>query len=99
MIIKKSNIKLTNTPIEIKLLTYLWCNDGWCYVPELKKRQVYYVGKAKDQLVIESSEWEGIIPMVEYSEKIKMTIYSQSPLVWSEESDDFFEIYEEQTTN
>ena len=85
--------------IEVKLLTYLWCNDGWCYIPELKKRQVYWYNKDQDYYTIESVEWEGVIPMVEHHENIKMMVYSHSPRVWSEETEDFFEIYEEQTTN
>lgn len=98
MKVKKSDPKThnLNNPIETKLLTYLWCNDGWCYIPELKKRQVYYADK--HDLIIESSEWEGLIPNYEYCETIEMKVYSQSPLVWTEQSGDFYELYEEQIT-
>ncbi len=86
-------------PLETKHVTYIWCNDGWCYVPELKQRKIYYTCKEKDQLSVEVSSWEGVIPLAEYVESIKMTVYSNSPMLWKEETEDFCEIYEEISSN
>ena len=41
------NLKLStlnlNKPIESKNVTFIWGNDGWCYIPELTKRQRFSV--------------------------------------------------------
>jgi len=97
MRVKRAQSCTLTKPIEVKNVTYLWCSDGWCYVPELKKRQIFYVDK--DHLLIETSDWDGVIPLAEYTESIRMFIYSQSPLIWKEESEDFSEIYEEVSSN
>lgn len=79
--------------IENKKLTYLWCNDGWCYVPELKLRQMFIL---QDPLIeIRKEHWTGAIPLPLQVEEVTRVVYCQSPMVWMETVEGVSEIFSE----
>ena len=80
------------TPI---LITRIWANDGWCYIPELKKREKIFTVE-KGNLRYESETWNGSIPLGEHTEQLTYYPLSQNPLVWTETGPlGWFETYEE----
>ena len=83
----------SNTPPV--LITRIWANDGWCYIPELKKREKFFTVKS-DTLRYVSEDWNGIIPLGEHTEQLTYYPCSQKPLVWTETGPlGWFETYEE----
>lgn len=82
------------TPLEISNVTYLWCNDGWCYIPEMKLRKKYFMA-CNLQLNIVEESWDGIIQVPEYSEQVEISVYSQSPRIWKETIENLSELYVE----
>lgn len=77
------------TPLEEVTVTRVWAQDGWCYVPQLLKREKFTESEYHDQ------PWDGIIPLPVYTETLVRTIYSHSPMIWRERGMDFDEIFEE----
>ena len=61
--IRKINFNLKN-PLKTQVVNFIWGNDGWCYIPELKIRQKY----TETKYFME--EWNGIIPMPCHHEKL-----------------------------
>jgi hypothetical protein len=90
-------------PIQTKELTYLWCNDGWCYIPEIKARRKYFTIEDNLHIQIIEEKWSELIPVCEYLEKVEVSIYSHSPQIWKEQIENFCDLYVEskeiQTTN
>ena len=92
-----------NQPQSIKFnltetVSFLWCSDGMCYIPELKQRRSYFLEKGV--LKMELQPWEGLIPRVEYSEQLEV-LHSTNPLAWREkflEHDDLY-VVSNQTHN
>ncbi len=84
-------------PRDTKELLYVWGCDGWCYISELKKRVKFLITNNND-LIMTEEQWEGVLPLPQFVEKIQMTLISESPRVWMEESPSFCEIYVEQLT-
>lgn len=81
------------TPIEKKELTYLWCNDGWCYIPDLQIRQKFIL---TDSLIeLQQEPWQGVIPLPLQTEAVTRVVYCQSPMVWMETSQGVSEIFSE----
>lgn len=87
-ILKHSQLVLPN-PIDSKVVTIIWGNDGWRYIPELKIRDKF----TQTRYYIEA--WEGVIALPEHVEKVNWTLYSHRPRLWKEDE----EIYEEKVTN
>ena len=84
---KKLSISTLSKPIESKKVTFIWSNDGWCYIPELKLRQKF------SETLFTQEEWDGVIAMPEYIETVNRHVYSVSPLVWREKGSQFDEVY------
>ena len=84
---KKLSISTLSKPIESKKVTFIWSNDGWCYIPELKLRQKF------SETRFTQEEWDGVIAMPEYIETVNRYVYSVSPLVWREKGSQFDEVY------
>jgi hypothetical protein len=75
-------------------VTFLWANDGWCYVPELKQRRKYILSKDGNiEMLIQL--WHYVIPKVENVEQVTQMVLERNPLVWKEQVGDSCEIYEE----
>lgn len=75
-----------------KEVAFLWASDGWCYVPELFQRRKYtLLDDKKIEFVCE--KWEGIIPLFQSYEIVKLTTYSSS--AWKEETKDGSDIFVE----
>jgi hypothetical protein len=74
----------SSKPIDVKHVTRIWGMDGWSYIPQLKTRERF------TETHFFSENWEGIISPHLYSEQLIRTMYSQSPLAWSEHG----ELYE-----
>jgi hypothetical protein len=77
------------------MITRIWAHDGWCYIPELKQRQKFFITDDPQVFRMEIESWTGIIPMSEHSEELKYCQISQTPLVWQEEAPWGSELYEE----
>jgi len=80
---KYSRIETKLKPLKSVDATFLWGNDGWCYIPELKMRQKF------TQTEYEYEKWEGVIAMPLNVEKLSWKLYSKSPRIWSEGADVF----------
>ena len=76
------------TPLKSIEVTLLWGNDGWCYIPELSVRQKF------TETTYFSEKWTGILPLPLHIEEVLWTIYSESPLVWGQKSQQLEEIFE-----
>lgn len=85
------------TPIETKKLKYIWCNDGWCYIPEIKQRHKHLLRES--QIELQQEPWEGVIPLPLHVEEVTRVTYCQAPQVWKEQIGEFCELYVEQITN
>ena len=61
-----------------KQLVFIWGDDGWCYIPELKMRlqitETHYFHE----------KWDGVIAMPEFVEKVSWRLLSEKPRVWQE---------------
>jgi hypothetical protein len=76
------------------LVTRIWANDGWCYIPEMKERQRFF--HIKDGYIeFESQQWTGVIPTALSSELVTYFLYSNSPLSWAEQGKWGYEAYEQ----
>jgi len=80
------------SPLKEAVITRVWAQDGWCYIPQLLKRE-----KFTEEEFFEES-WDGVIPIPVYSETLIRTIYSMSPRIWREKGEEFDEIFEETTS-
>ena len=90
MIISRTQKRFASKPIQSILITRIWSHDGWCYIPEMTMRQRFY-----DSGKFETEEWKGAIPSGQYWEHLTYHLYSQSPLVWTEEGFWGHETFEE----
>jgi len=83
------NLKLStlnlNKPIESKNVTFIWGNDGWCYIPQLNLRQKF------TNTHYYHEDWHGVIALPEYIEQVNWSLYSKEPRVWQENTDVFLE--------
>jgi hypothetical protein len=77
-----------STPIKRNYITVVYGSDGWTYVPELGIRRKFTTTHYT------SESWEGNLPIPEHIEKVEWSLYSEAPLIWREQSDQFDEIYE-----
>ena len=73
-------------------ITRVWANDGWCYIPELKKRQQFF--DTKDGILLKSEDYDGIIPLPFYSEDLVYRTSSEHPRSWVEVGNGWSELYE-----
>lgn len=75
--------------LETHVVTIIWGNDGWRYIPFLNIRdkftsKKYYMEK-----------WEGVVaPPCSIEMDVTWTLYSQKPRMWREVSNSKDEIYE-----
>jgi len=92
---KPESYPLTLVVKEVSNLAYYWCSDGWVYIPEINTRRKYLATSIPDQFDIIEEKWEGLIPVSEYSELLEVSLYSEYPRIWKEESEDFCELYVE----
>jgi hypothetical protein len=87
---------LTN-PNEVRVVTFIWAKDGWCYIPELHKRQRFYIQPDVSILTLVEEPWLGVIPQPLNLEKVKQSLFSVGhPRIWMEETPGFSELYVEQ---
>lgn len=86
----KQSLYLLTKSNEIRNIYRLWADDGWCYIPQLKKRERF------TETHFFSENWDGIIPIPLYSEQVLQYVYS--PLVWRE-FDDLYEVTNSNQTN
>lgn len=70
-------------PLKTLKASFVWGNDGWCYIPQLKIRQKF----TETKFFIE--EWSGIVPMPCHFETLDFTLYSEKPRMWKEGQDVF----------
>lgn len=84
---------LTLTLKQTSIMAYYWCSDGWCYIPEISTRRKYLLVDSDFELIEEN--WQGLIPVSEYSELVEVSVYSDYPRIWKESSSDFSELYVE----
>lgn len=80
-----------DSPKQVLDVTYLWANDGWCYVPEMKQRRKYILEDA-GVIDVQIEDYYGVMPMSLHEEAVVLTVYSQrkeekTAKVWSEKTD------------
>ena len=83
------NYHSTLPPLERKIVTLIWGNDGWRYAPQLKTRQ-FFAEKGGF-----CEKWDGVIAMPKHIEQITWTLLCQNPKTWREQGETFDEVYEE----
>lgn len=82
------------TPKERNEVTFLWANDGWCYIPELKQRRKYVLANdGSVEILIQL--WSYAIPMPQHTEKVTQKVLAKQPQVVLEETEKSSELYEE----
>lgn len=81
-------------PRDRREISIVWADDGWCYAPERKVRYQYKLTPINRFLYIEEP-WEGTVSYPLYTERITWTLYSSSPLIWRERSDELDELFVE----
>ena len=81
-----------------KIVHYIWSHDGWCYVPQLQRRQKYLAHK-NGTMEIQVEPWFGVIPMWEHLEDVELYLFSQEPLLWAERIGVSYEIFLETKTS
>jgi hypothetical protein len=74
-------------------VTRIWAHDGWCYIPELSKRQRFSLAEAG--INVETEVWTGVIPKPNHVEAVKYSLLSEHPLVWEEQGPTWCERYEQ----
>ena len=85
-------------PKKEETILYIWAEDGWLYIPQKAIRRKYITTGTLDVFEILDESWTGTIPLCEHMEKIHVTIYSESPQIWLEDSVYFSELYVELTS-
>ena len=80
---KYARIQTKLKPLKSVNATFLWGNDGWCYIPELKIRQKF----TETEYIFEN--WDGVTAMPLNIEKLVWQLYSESPRIWREGEDVF----------
>ena len=73
-----------------KTITFLWCSDGMCYIPELKQRRSYFLQQGL--LKVEIQPWEGVLPQVESSEQVEV-LQAEQPLAYREKFLQYDDLY------
>lgn len=86
--IKHFHSDSTTQPKEI-IITRIWAQDGWCYIPQLLKREKFTETEFFEE------DWDGVIPLPVYSETLIRMVYSHAPRIWREKGQEFDEIFEE----
>lgn len=81
-------------PIKTTLITRIWANDGWCYIPELSIRQRFFY-LDEDLYRLEHESYNGIIPFPEHSELLTHFLFSEDPLSWAEQGPWGYESFEQ----
>lgn len=78
-------------------ITRVWANDGWCYIPELKIRQLFSnPNNTSNTISIKTEGWLGAIPSPCHIETgITHIDIADKPMIWEEMSDYVSERYEE----
>ena len=94
MYVKISQTFSASKPLKTILITRIWGNDGWSYIPELSIRQRFFnVGDSIYRL--ENETYNGTIPFPEHSELLTYFLYSENPLSWSEQGVWGYEAFEQ----
>jgi hypothetical protein len=92
--IQKSSQYALMTPKEMNEVTFLWANDGWCYIPELKQRRKYVLNN--DGIVeVLVQVWAYAIPLPQHVEKVTQSVLQETPRVLQEQTEHSCELYEE----
>ena len=92
MLIRRSQtFSASDYPI-IQSITRVWANDGWCYIPEFKKRQQFF--DTADGILLKSENYDGIIPLPLYSERLVYQTSPERPQSWVESGEWGGEVYE-----
>lgn len=66
-------------------VTRIWTHDGWCYIPQLQKRDRFFTTDASNVLEYQSESWDGAIPRPLHFEEIRYSLLSKKPLSWQEQ--------------
>lgn len=83
MLLKRTPGCFGSNPIQSILITRMWSHDGWCYIPELRVRERFWVHG--DNYRYENEPWTGFIPFPEHSELLTYHLLSRTPLRWTEQ--------------
>jgi hypothetical protein len=63
---------------EPKQITFIWGNDGWRYVPQLKIRDRF------TETLYYRESWDGVIAIPVSIETLTWAVHSKEPVSWSE---------------
>jgi len=94
MYVQRSQTFSASKPKKTILITRIWANDGWCYVPELQQRHKFF-NIDEHVMKLESENYSGSIPFPEHSELLTYLLFSEKPLRWAEQGPGWSEAFEE----
>lgn len=92
MLVRRSPISSASDYTDALSITRVWANDGWCYIPELKKRQQFF--DTEEGTLLKSESYDGIIPLPLYSECVLYATFPKEPRSWVEMGNGWAELYE-----
>jgi hypothetical protein len=94
MYVKRTPTFSASKPKKTILITRIWANDGWCYVPEMQQRHKFFTIN-EDVFRIATEDYTGAIPFPEHSELLTYALFSEKPLRWAEQRNRWCEEFEE----
>lgn len=94
MYVKRTTTFSASNPKKTILITRIWANDGWCYVPEMQQRHKFFT-ISEDVFRMETEDYTGAIPFPEHSELVTYWLISEKPLRWAEQGNRWCEAFEE----
>lgn len=94
MLIKQSQTSFGFKFLKEIPITRMWANDGWCYIPEMKRRDRFFEAE-NGFMNVQNEHYDGIIPFPEHSELLTYYLCSESPLVWVEKAPWGCQLYEQ----
>jgi hypothetical protein len=92
MLVRKQELPLSCRPVDSYNTTLYWCSDGWVYDTFTKTRRRYQTDG--DIFNIEEEPTTRVsFSDVQQSEMVFVTVYQESPRIWREEGDGWFDSF------
>ena len=92
MLLRRTQISSASEYLNMESITRIWANDGWCYIPEQKKRQQFF--DTENGILLKSETYDGIIPLQLHWEALVYMTSPEHPQSWVEMGNGWGELYE-----
>jgi hypothetical protein len=86
MLLKRLELPSSYKPVDDYKTTLYWCSDGWVYDIYTKTRRRYYTDGDLFNMDEEATTRVSFSD-VQKSETVFVTVYQESPRIWTEEGD------------